>query len=87
MGALRYLLVIGCLGVLALFTVAEHVKRTRLGYALRQLEQERSRLKEEEKAQRLAYEAAGVPARLLERAQALRVTTPAELEALAGVRQ
>ena len=84
MGALRYLLVIALVGALAILTVAEHVERTRLGYAIRDLEQERSRLREEEKASRLSYERAVVPERLLERASALGVGANGELEALAG---
>ena len=84
MGALRYLLVIALVGVLSILTVAEHVERTRLGYAIRELEGERSRLQEEEKAARLAYERAVVPERLVERAVTLRVATEAELAALTG---
>ncbi len=84
MGVARYLLVIGLIGCLALLTVAEHAERTRIGYALRELETERARLAEEEKAARLAYERAVVPEGLLERAAAVAVGTPAELQGLAS---
>lgn len=84
MGALRYLLVIVLVSVLALLTVAEHVKRTQLGYEVRKLERERARLVEEQKAARLAYEQAVVPERLVERGTALGVGEPRELKALVG---
>lgn len=71
MSVLRYLLVIGMIGALALITVAEHAERTRIGFALRELETERARLTEEEKAARLAFERAVVPEQLLERAAAI----------------
>jgi hypothetical protein len=84
MGALRYLLVIALVGFLALLTVSEHVDRTRLGYSIRDLEQEQGRLVEEQKAARLAYEQAVVPERLVERSAALKVATPAELASVTG---
>lgn len=84
MSALRYLLVIALVGVLAVLTVAEHVERTRLGYEVRALEEERARLVEEEKVRRLEYEQAVVPERLVERARALGVASDAELSALTG---
>ena len=84
MGGLRYLLVIALVGTLALLTVAEHAERTRLGYAMRELERERSRLLEEEKSSRLAYEQAVVPEQLVERARVLGVASAAELDALTG---
>ncbi|MBX3467474.1 MAG: hypothetical protein KF878_11335 [Planctomycetes bacterium] len=84
MSALRYLLVIALVGVLAVLTVAEHVERTRLGYEVRALEEERARLVEEEKVRRLEFEQAAVPERLVERARALDVAGQAELEALTG---
>ncbi len=74
MSVLRYLLVIGVIGGLALITVAEHAERTRIGFALRELETERARLAEEEKTARLAFEQAVVPERLLERAAAIGVS-------------
>ena len=86
MSALRYLLVIALVGTLAILTVGEHVDRTRLGYELRELEQERARLNEREKSARLAYEQAVVPERLRERAEALKVAEPSELSALLGAR-
>lgn len=79
MGVLRYLLVIALAGFLAILTVAEHVERTRLGYAVRALETERAQLLEEEKAARLAYEQAVVPERLVARAVELGVATADEL--------
>jgi hypothetical protein len=82
--ALRYLLVIALVGVLAVLTVAEHVERTRLGYEVRALEEERARLVEEEKVRRLEYEQAVVPERLVERAKALGVASEQELAALTG---
>lgn len=84
MSALRYLLVIALVGVLAVLTVAEHVERTRLGYEVRALEEERARLVEAEKVRRLEYEQAVVPERLVERARALGVASDAELGALTG---
>lgn len=87
MGALRYLLVIALLGVLSILTVAEHVKRTRLGYEVRRLEQRRARLLEERKAAQLAYERAVVPEQLIVQARALGVAEPSELQALSGVRK
>lgn len=87
MSALRYLLVIALVGVLALLTVADHVDRTRVGYDLRGLEERRARLLEEEKAARLAYERAAVPDRLMVRAEALGVAKRADLLALAGRRE
>ncbi|MGE0712476.1 MAG: hypothetical protein AB7N76_01355 [Planctomycetota bacterium] len=81
MGALRYVSVIVLVGALALATVSEHVERTRLGYELRKLEQERVRLVERRKAARLAYERAVVPEHLRERAAALGVASEAELKA------
>jgi hypothetical protein len=84
MGALRYLLVIVLVGLGALLTVAEHVDRTRLGYSIRELEQEQGRLVETEKAARLAYEQAVVPERLVERAEALKVASPDELASVTG---
>ncbi len=84
MSALRYLLVIALVGVLAVLTVAEHVERTRLGYEVRALEEERARLVEEEKLRRLEYEQAVVPERLVERARALGVAKDEELAALTG---
>jgi hypothetical protein len=83
-GALRYLLVIALVGVLSILTVTEHVERTRLGYAIRELERERGRLAEEEKAARMAYERAVVPERLVERAVTLKVASRPELAALTG---
>jgi hypothetical protein len=83
-GALRYLLVIALVGVLAVLTVAEHVERTQLGYSVRILEKDRARLVEEQKAARLAYEQAVVPERLVKRAAALKVATPTELATLTG---
>jgi len=87
MGALRYLLVIALVGFLALKTVGEHVERTRLGYQVRTLERERTRLAEEEKAARLRYEQAAVPERLVARAASLDVAPSAELDSLLGVRK
>lgn len=87
MSALRYLLVIALVGVLALLTVADHVERTRLGYDLRALEERRGRLLEEEKAARLAYERAAIPEKLMVRAEALGVARRADLLALAGRRE
>lgn len=87
MGALRYLLVIALVGILAIMTVAEHVERTRLGYAIRVKEKEKAQLLEEEKAARLAYERAVVPERLVERAEALGIASPEELAALTGARR
>ena len=84
MGALRYLLVIALVGVLAILTVAEHVERTRLGYAIRAHEKHKAQLLEEEKAARLAYERAVVPERLVERAEALGVASAQELAVLTG---
>lgn len=84
MSALRYLLVIALVGTLAVLTVAEHVERTRLGYEVRALEEERARLVEEEKARRLEWEQAAVPERLVERARALGVASDQELAALTG---
>lgn len=84
MGALRYLLVIALVGALSILTVAEHVRRTQLGYSVRTLEKDRSRLLEEQKGARLAYEQAVVPERLVKRATALKVATPAELATLTG---
>lgn len=84
MSALRYLLVIVLVGLLAVLTVAEHVDRTRLGYEVRALEEERTRLIEEEKSCRLTYEQAIAPERLVERARALGVASDDELKALTG---
>ncbi|RMG19287.1 MAG: hypothetical protein D6731_00045 [Planctomycetota bacterium] len=84
MSSVRYLLVIVLVGVLSLLTVSEHVERTRLGYAIRELERERARLREEEKAALLAYEQAVVPELLVRRAAALGVAGPDELAALVG---
>lgn len=84
MSALRYLLVIALVGVLAVLTVAEHVERTRLGYEVRALEEERARLVEEEKSCRLEYEQAVVPERLAERARALGIASDVELSAFTG---
>ena len=87
MGALRYLLVIALLGVLSILTVAEHVKRTQIGYEVRKLEQRRARLLEERKAAQVAFEQAVVPEQLIQRSGALGVADPAELRALSGVRK
>jgi hypothetical protein len=86
MSALRYLLVIALVGALAVLTVAEHVERTRLGYEVRALEEERARLIEDEKQARLDYEQALAPERLVERARALKVASDAELASLTGAR-
>lgn len=87
MGALRYILVIVLVGVLAALTVAEHTERTRLGYELRKLERERVKLIEQRKAARLGYEQRVVPEHLRDRAEALGVASEAELNALVGERR
>jgi hypothetical protein len=84
--ALRYLLVIALVLVLALLAVADHVERTQLGYDVRALEEERARLVEDEKMARLDYERAVVPERLVARGVALHIAPEAELLALTGVR-
>ncbi|MCA8924500.1 MAG: hypothetical protein KDD82_22000 [Planctomycetes bacterium] len=80
----RYLAVIGAVGLVALSTVCEHVEATRLAYEARELEVERARLVEDTKASRLRYEQASAPERLQERALALGVVSEAELSALTG---
>ena len=65
----RYLAVIGAVGLVALSTVCEHVEATRLAYEARELEVERARLVEDTKASRLRYEQASAPERLQERAE------------------
>lgn len=84
MGTLRYVLVIALVSALALLTVSEHVKRTKIGYELRTLDKERVRLREVKKAAQLDYERAVVPERLRERAAELEIASPTELTALAG---
>jgi len=84
LSSVRYLLVVALVGALAILTVAEHVERTKLGYEIRELEEERDRLAEEEKTARLAYEQAAVPERLVDRAVALGVVEPGDVEGLTG---
>lgn len=80
----RYLAVIGAVGLVALSTVCEHVEATRLAYEARELEVEKARLEEETKACRLRYEQASAPERLQERAVALGVASRDELATLTG---
>lgn len=84
MAWVRYLAVIGAVGLVALSTVCEHVEATRLAYEARELEVEKARLVEETKASRLRYEQAAAPERLQTRAVELGVASEAELAALTG---
>jgi hypothetical protein len=66
----------------AIATVHDHVRRTRLGYEVRDLEKKRRDLLELRRLRRVERERAAAPERVIARATELGVAPKAELDAL-----